>query len=67
MQDKEQNSSGVSLAEAIRAARADGVTDPIVECHEHGVRLKLSELSPIARMALEAGLDSEHSCLLLAK
>ena len=57
----------VSMAEAIRLAAERGIHDPIVECHDHGVKMKLSELSPMALMALEAGLDVDGECLLLSK
>jgi hypothetical protein len=56
-----------SFEKAVRLARKRGVEDPLVECHEHGVKLRLSELSPIALLALEAGLDAEGECLLISK
>lgn len=56
------------MTEALRLAAAEGEHDPIVTCHEHGVSMRYSELSPIALMALEAGLDTNvGECLLLSK
>lgn len=56
-----------SVHAAIKAARAKGIEDPLIECEEHGTSIRLSQMSPIALMALEAGLDAEETCLLLAK
>lgn len=58
----------VSVVKALRLARKSGIKDPIVKCHDHGVSIPYSKLSPNARMALEAGLDvAEGECLLMRK
>ncbi len=58
------NAKLMTPRQAIAHARKNGIRDPWVECHKHGVKMKLSELSPIARIALEAGLDTDRTCLL---
>lgn len=64
----EDDDKPVSVAKALRLARKRGVKDPIVTCHDHGVSVPYSKLSPVALMALEAGLDvAEGECLLLCK
>lgn len=56
----------MSLRRALREARKAGHKDPIVRCEDHGIAIPYSKLSPLARMALEAGLDvTEGKCLLL--
>jgi hypothetical protein len=62
------NDKPVSVSKALRLARQRGELDPLVECRDHGVAIRYSQLSPIALVALEAGLDvTEGECLLLAK
>lgn len=55
----------VTLSEAIRLAREAGINDPMVTCHDHGGSVRLSKMSPIARLALEDGIDTVDRCLLL--
>ena len=37
-----------------------------VVCEKHGARAAWGELSPIAQMAVESGIDSNDDCLLLS-
>lgn len=58
----------MSLRAALRDARRRGVKDPMVRCEDHKVEIPWSRMSPMARLALEAGLDTTvGECLLLAK
>ena len=56
----------ISLEQALRSAAKRGVKDPIVKCELHNVSIRFSEMSAIAKLALEAGLDTEDRCLLLS-
>ena len=38
-------------------------TDSVV-CEKHNIRTVWGELSPIAQMAVEAGIDTDDECLL---
>ena len=57
---------GSNADEVITHLRARGIKDPLVECHTHGTKLRLSQLTDISQLCLEEGLDSpaDEPCLL---
>jgi len=60
------NPPNSNARELIEKCKQEGISDPEIKCHVHGVTRKLSELSPIALLALEEGIDTDAdlTCLL---
>lgn len=41
--------------------------ETVIECHDHGVKAKWGDLSPIQQLAVIEGIDVDHECILLPK
>jgi len=55
--------------EILARLKERGIDNPVIKCADHGFEGRYNDLSPHAKIALEAGLDSmpDAPCLLAEK